>query len=119
MDEVQKPINSVCYTPSSEPYRLYILLLCLLVLGDLYGYCIINAYFVYFFVCVIADIFFISISVKVPSQYCGRSDYRSSVQKSPFYTFQRHEINKNPLSFKLVNDKEELVYQKYIILLIL
>jgi hypothetical protein len=23
MDEVQKPINSVCYTPLSEPYRIY------------------------------------------------------------------------------------------------
>jgi hypothetical protein len=23
MDEVRKPINSVCYTPSSEPYRIY------------------------------------------------------------------------------------------------
>jgi hypothetical protein len=23
MDEVGKPINSVCYTPSSEPYRIY------------------------------------------------------------------------------------------------
>jgi hypothetical protein len=25
MDEVRKPINSVCYTPSSEPYRIYFL----------------------------------------------------------------------------------------------
>jgi hypothetical protein len=24
MDEVRKPINSVCYTPSSEPYRTYL-----------------------------------------------------------------------------------------------
>jgi hypothetical protein len=23
MDKVQKPSNSVCYTPSSEPYRIY------------------------------------------------------------------------------------------------
>jgi hypothetical protein len=23
MDKVRKPINSVCYTPSSEPYRIY------------------------------------------------------------------------------------------------
>jgi hypothetical protein len=23
MDEVWKPINSVCYTPLSEPYRIY------------------------------------------------------------------------------------------------
>jgi hypothetical protein len=24
MDEVRKPINFVCYTPSSEPYRIYL-----------------------------------------------------------------------------------------------
>jgi hypothetical protein len=23
MDEVRKPINSVCYIPSSEPYKIY------------------------------------------------------------------------------------------------
>jgi hypothetical protein len=23
MDKVRKPSNSVCYTPSSEPYRIY------------------------------------------------------------------------------------------------
>jgi hypothetical protein len=23
MDKVQNPSNSVCYTPSSEPYRIY------------------------------------------------------------------------------------------------
>jgi hypothetical protein len=25
MNKVRKPINSVCYTPSSEPYRIYFL----------------------------------------------------------------------------------------------
>jgi hypothetical protein len=25
MDKVQNPSNSVCYTPSSEPYRIYLL----------------------------------------------------------------------------------------------
>jgi hypothetical protein len=30
MDKVRKPSNSVCYTPSSEPYRIYILLRCML-----------------------------------------------------------------------------------------
>jgi hypothetical protein len=24
MDKVRKPSNSVCYTPSSEPYRIYL-----------------------------------------------------------------------------------------------
>jgi hypothetical protein len=24
MDEVQKPSNSECYTPSSEPFRIYV-----------------------------------------------------------------------------------------------
>jgi hypothetical protein len=27
MDKVRKPSNSVCYTPSSEPYRIYVFLL--------------------------------------------------------------------------------------------
>jgi hypothetical protein len=34
MDEVRNPINSVCYTPSSEPYRIFkeCILLCLHIL---------------------------------------------------------------------------------------
>jgi hypothetical protein len=37
MDKVQNPSKSVCYTPSSEPYRIYLL--------HLFGYLFISSLF--------------------------------------------------------------------------
>jgi hypothetical protein len=34
MDKVEKPSNSVCYTPSSKPYIIYLIKVCL---NDMYS----------------------------------------------------------------------------------
>jgi hypothetical protein len=53
--------------------------------------------------------------VEVPPQYRGLSDYRSSVQNVSLLHLPMTQDKNNPFNFKPMNDKKELVYQKYIV----